>query len=36
MVNVLLDLVERVTPALVGTTVTVPVAPGDAELVAAW
>jgi pyruvate-formate lyase-activating enzyme len=36
MVNVLLDLVERVTPAVVGTTVEVPVAPGEADLVAAW
>jgi pyruvate-formate lyase-activating enzyme len=36
MVNVVLDLVERITPAVVGTTVEVAVRPGEAEVVAAW
>jgi pyruvate-formate lyase-activating enzyme len=36
MVTVLLDLVERVLPAPLGTTVEIPVGPGEAELVAAW
>jgi pyruvate-formate lyase-activating enzyme len=36
MVNVVLELVERVTPAVVGTTVEVPVGQGEAEVVAAW
>jgi pyruvate-formate lyase-activating enzyme len=33
---VILELMERLMPAVVGTTVEVPVRPGEAELVAAW
>lgn len=33
---VILELVERVTPAVVGTTVEIPLRPGEAGVVEAW